>query len=65
MVPKAIAEWKASAEGVSKAEAVQSENRGRFQDAFARGLAVTGFRVDTEGNGMYELARLVPDSGVL
>ncbi len=65
MVPKAIAEWKASAEGVSRAEAVQSDNRRRFQDAFARGLAVTGFRVDNEGNGIYELARLQPDSGVL
>ena len=65
MVPKAIAEWKASAEGVSKAEAVHSENRSRFLDAFARGLAVTGFRVDDEGNGTYELARLEPDSGVL
>ncbi len=64
MVPKAIAAWKA--ESVSRAQAVQAENRERFLAAFARGLAVTGFRTDNEGNGMYELARLhQPDLGVL
>jgi predicted GNAT superfamily acetyltransferase len=66
MVPKAIAAWKASAEGVSRAEAVQAENRDRFLAAFVRGLAVTGFRTDNEGNGIYELARLhEPNPGVL
>jgi hypothetical protein len=38
--------------------AVQAENRHRFLDAFARGLAVVGFRVDAEGNGAFDLARL-------
>ncbi|HTV82643.1 MAG TPA: GNAT family N-acetyltransferase [Acidobacteriaceae bacterium] len=66
MVPKAIAAWKASAERVSGAEAVQAENRERFLAAFSRGLAVTGFRTDNEGNGIYELARLhQPNPGVL
>lgn len=66
MVPKAIAQWKASAEGVSQAHALQLENRRRFLDAFARGLAVTGFRVDPEGNGHFELARLQgPNPGAL
>lgn len=66
MVPKAIAEWKASAEGVSRVEAVQTENRSRFLAAFGRGLAVTGFRTDDEGNGIYELASLhQPNLGVL
>jgi hypothetical protein len=36
---------------------VQAENRSRFLDAFARGLAVVGFRVDAEGNGAYDLAK--------
>lgn len=64
MVPKAIASWKA--ESVSRAQAVQSENRERFLAAFARGLAVVGFRTDDEGNGLYELARLhETDLGVL
>jgi predicted GNAT superfamily acetyltransferase len=58
VVPIAVSQWKASAEGVSRAMAVQAENRRRFLDAFARGLAVVGFRVDAEGNGAFELARL-------
>ncbi len=62
MVPKAISEWKATS--VSEAEAVQTENRRRFVDAFARGLAVMGFRLDSEGNGIYELAR-TQTTGVL
>lgn len=56
VVPKAVSEWKAT--GVSRAMAVQAENRHRFLDAFARGLAVVGFRVDDEGNGSFELAPL-------
>jgi predicted GNAT superfamily acetyltransferase len=64
LVPKAVSEWKASATGVSSAMAVQAENRHRFLDAFARGLAVVGFRVDSEGNGAFELARL-ENSGAL
>ena len=64
VVPKQVYEWKASATGVSRAVAVQAENRQRFLDAFARGLAIVGFRVDKEGNGAFELARL-ENSGVL
>jgi hypothetical protein len=58
VIPKTVSEWKASATGVSSAMAVQAENRRRFLDAFARGLAVVAFRVDTEGNGAFDLARL-------
>jgi predicted GNAT superfamily acetyltransferase len=58
-VPHAVAEWKASS--VSRAEAVQSEIRERFLSAFARGLAVIGFRVDSEGNGIFELAHPQPE----
>jgi predicted GNAT superfamily acetyltransferase len=66
VVPKALSEWKASATGVSKARAIQLENRERFLDAFARGLAVTGFQVDPGGNGIFELTRLLqPVSGNL
>ncbi len=57
VVPKAVSEWKASATGVSRAMEVQARNRQRFLDAFARGLAVVGFRVDQDGNGAFELAR--------
>jgi hypothetical protein len=31
------------------------ENRRRFQQAFARGLAVLGFERDAEGNGIFVL----------
>jgi predicted GNAT superfamily acetyltransferase len=60
VVPKEVGEWKSSATGVSRAMAVQAENRERFLDAFARGLAVVGFRVDKEGNGAFDLARQEP-----
>jgi predicted GNAT superfamily acetyltransferase len=66
IVPKAMGAWKGSSAGVSRALEVQAGNRRCFLDAFARGLAVTGFRVDSEGNGMFELARLQPPQpGVL
>lgn len=66
MVPKAVNEWKASATSVARAEAVQSENRRRFLDAFGRGLAVVGFHVDHQGNGTFELARpMQAETGVL
>jgi predicted GNAT superfamily acetyltransferase len=66
MVPKVIAQWKASETGVSPASELQAENRRRFLDAFARGLAVMGFRLDAEGNGIFELAPLQqPVPGVL
>lgn len=55
-VPNSVSEWKASS--VSRAQALQLQNRLRFLDAFARGLAVVGFRVDADGNGTYELATL-------
>jgi len=54
LVPHAVSEWKASS--VSRAQAVQAENRERFLSAFARGLAVVGFTVDSQGNGTFELA---------
>jgi predicted GNAT superfamily acetyltransferase len=42
-VPGSIYEWKATEAGRAMALAVQIENRGRFQQAFSRGLAVLGF----------------------
>jgi predicted GNAT superfamily acetyltransferase len=55
LVPRAIQEWKSSEENLSRALAVQTENRLRLQKAFSRGLAVTGFRKDSDGNGIFEL----------
>lgn len=58
IVPASIYEWKASESGRDKALAVQSENRKKFQEAFARGMAVLGFRRDEQGNGVFELGPL-------
>jgi len=58
VVPAAIYEWKSSERDRERARTVQLENRSRFQDAFARGLAVTGFIRDAEGNGIFELGPL-------
>ncbi len=55
VVPAAIYGWKSSDGDRERARAVQWENRGRFQEAFSRGLAVIGFVRDEEGNGVFEL----------
>jgi predicted GNAT superfamily acetyltransferase len=57
-VPAAIYQWKASNADRGRALAVQLENRKKFQEAFSRGLAVVGFSLDAEGNGIFELAPL-------
>ena len=58
LVPAAIYQWKASSANRDRALAVQLENRRKFQEAFSRGLAVVGFSLDAEGNGIFELAPL-------
>ena len=63
LVPAAIYEWKASEADRERAIAVQLENRLKFQQAFARGLAVLGFARDAEGNGVFELGQ--PDAAEL
>jgi predicted GNAT superfamily acetyltransferase len=57
-VPASIYQWKASDGDRHRALAVQLENREKFQRAFQKGLAVTGFSLDAEGNGVFELSRL-------
>jgi len=58
LVPAAIYQWKASDKNRERALAVQLENRQKFQNAFARGLAVLGFSRDADGNGVFELGSL-------
>jgi predicted GNAT superfamily acetyltransferase len=55
LVPHAIGTWKSSTEDQAHALAVQTENRIRLQEAFARGLAIIDFRTDAEGNGIFGL----------
>lgn len=56
-LPHEVMQWKESAEGAEQAMALQKANQARFEEAFARGLAVTGFSRDQEGNGWFELSR--------
>lgn len=56
-LPHQVMQWKESAEGAPQAMELQKANQARFADAFARGLAVTGFSRDVEGNGWFELSR--------
>lgn len=58
MVPSSIYQWKAAESDRSRALAVQTENRARFQQAFSQGLAVVGYQRDPNGNGLYELGPL-------
>ena len=56
-LPHQVMQWKESAEGAGQAMALQRANRAQFAAGFARGLAVTGFSRDQEGNGWFELSR--------
>jgi len=58
LVPAAIERWKASEATRKRAFEVQLENQQKFQQAFSGGLAVLGFFLDAEGNGVYELGPL-------
>ena len=56
-LPQRVMEWKESAEGAAQAMELQRANHARFVEAFGRGLAVTGFSRNAEGNGFFELSR--------
>lgn len=56
-VPRKIYDWRRSSEGRMLALRTQEKNRRQFEDAFASGLAVTGFHADSDGNGIFELGR--------
>ena len=56
-IPAAIYDWKAEDAHRHRAQKIQAENRLKFQQAFARGLAVVAFTRDTEGNGIFHLGQ--------
>jgi predicted GNAT superfamily acetyltransferase len=56
-LPHQVMQWKESAEGATRAMELQQMNQTKFAEAFGRGLAVTGFSRDGEGNGWFELSR--------
>jgi predicted GNAT superfamily acetyltransferase len=57
IVPHQIAHWRHSPADQERVLEIQTRNREQFQQAFARQLAVVGFRIDAEGNGVFQLGR--------
>jgi predicted GNAT superfamily acetyltransferase len=57
LVPHQIAHWRHSPLDQERVLDIQSKNREHFEQAFMRQLAVVGFRIDTEGNGIFQLGR--------
>jgi len=56
-VPHQIAQWRQSPADQERVLDIQTRNREHFQQAFAQQLAVVGFRIDVEGNGIYQLGQ--------
>jgi len=56
-VPSQIAEWRDSLEDQERVLDIQTRNREHFEEAFAHQLAVVGFRIDAQGNGVFQLGR--------
>jgi predicted GNAT superfamily acetyltransferase len=57
LIPHTIDRWRQTSGERELALRVQQENRIQFEQAFADGLAVFGFGIDAEGNGIFELGR--------
>jgi predicted GNAT superfamily acetyltransferase len=55
VVPHQIAHWRHQPLDQELVLGIQTTNREHFQQAFARQLAVVGFRIDSEGNGVFQL----------
>ncbi|HET6215533.1 MAG TPA: GNAT family N-acetyltransferase [Acidobacteriaceae bacterium] len=56
-VPHQIAQWRHSPADLKRVLDIQTGNREHFEQAFARQLAVIGFRIDPGGNGIFQLGR--------
>jgi predicted GNAT superfamily acetyltransferase len=56
-VPHQIAQWRHSPTDQERVLDIQTRNREHFQQAFSQQLAVVGFRIDAEGNGIYQLGQ--------
>jgi predicted GNAT superfamily acetyltransferase len=56
-VPYQIAEWRHSPVDQERVLDVQNRNREQFEQAFADQLAVFGFKIDAEGNGIFQLGQ--------
>ena len=58
VVPHELYHWKQDAATRSLASDRQRHNRDALQDAFARGLAVLGYRRESNGDGHFLLGRI-------
>jgi predicted GNAT superfamily acetyltransferase len=56
-VPHQVARWRHSPVDQQRVLDIQSRNREHFEQAFAHQLAVIGFKMDEEGNGVFQLGR--------
>jgi predicted GNAT superfamily acetyltransferase len=65
VVPADLSQWKAAEASRGRAEAVQLENRRKFQEAFNEGMTVLGFLRDADGNGVFELGPIPKDPSEL
>jgi predicted GNAT superfamily acetyltransferase len=65
VVPADLSQWKAAEASRGRAEAVQLENRRKFQEAFNEGMTVLGFLRDADGNGVFELGPIPTDPSKL
>jgi predicted GNAT superfamily acetyltransferase len=54
-VPHQVAHWRHSAADQDRVLEIQTTNREGFEQAFARKLTVFGFKIDAEGNGIFQL----------
>jgi predicted GNAT superfamily acetyltransferase len=61
-LPEGLGEWKESDAGQEQTLTVQAANRARFQEAFARGLTVTGFMRGHAGGGTFQLSHWLPET---
>jgi predicted GNAT superfamily acetyltransferase len=62
-VPHQVGHWRHSAANQDRVIAIQTTNRERFEQAFARKLTVFGFKIDAEGNGIFQLGQWTEPKG--
>jgi predicted GNAT superfamily acetyltransferase len=65
LLPHQIARWRQSPVDEERVLDIQTRNREQFQRAFARGLAVIGFRIDQQGDGVFQLGQWQEPTGSL
>lgn len=56
-VPHQVAHWRHSAVDQDRVVDIQTRNRDHFEQAFAQQLAVVGFKIDAQGDGIFQLGR--------